>query len=430
MSKSIFFILIVLGICIGGCVSTTQQNNIPTFNATAVVTPFIPTPSQPVTLITSQEQVSFQKGLDLYQQEKYPAAIDAFNNSISANPENGEVYLARGKAYFNEGKKKWYEGKGYTEFNQAINDFDHALLNSSNKSEIYNLRGWSNFWIGYQNHIRYYSKGKHASPYYEIAARDFSLSLEETPGSVDALSGRALAYSYIGRGSSEIDYQYDSVKSDLARKDAKDALTQAPHNPWANYAMARVAEMNDKSPIEIIIKYLDEAIRNDPGEADFYRARGRVNYEGAKYDDALLDLNKAIELQPRFALAYNEIGVSWSRQSKWDESLVNYNKALMIDPDNSLYNNNFAMGKINVMNPVTRAGLEEALVSHDRAIELDPEFPSPHFERFFIMYNLNRPVEMQKEAQIYKSLTKTNEEIELARLLEDFASDPPYSNLR
>ena len=52
-----------------------------------------------------------------------------------------------------------------------------------------------------------------------------------------------------------------------------------------------------------------------------------------EYDQAIADFDKAIELKPDDALAYNNLGAAYEEKDQIDKALANYLKAIKLDSD-------------------------------------------------------------------------------------------------
>jgi tetratricopeptide (TPR) repeat protein len=52
----------------------------------------------------------------------------------------------------------------------------------------------------------------------------------------------------------------------------------------------------------------------------------------AQYDQAIADLDKAIEIDPRLAQAYNNRGWAYIKKWQYDQAIFDFNKTIEIDP--------------------------------------------------------------------------------------------------
>lgn len=50
---------------------------------------------------------------------------------------------------------------------------------------------------------------------------------------------------------------------------------------------------------------------------------------------------KAIELDPTYSAAWNDLGIAYEQQGKFDEARKAYEKALLIDPNNNFIRQNY-----------------------------------------------------------------------------------------
>jgi len=71
-----------------------------------------------------------------------------------------------------------------------------------------------------------------------------------------------------------------------------------------------------------------------------YNDRGNVLFNEGKYDEAIAEYNKAIELYPEYSSAWNNKGVALEKLGRNEEALECYNKALQLDPSYELAKSN------------------------------------------------------------------------------------------
>lgn len=70
----------------------------------------------------------------------------------------------------------------------------------------------------------------------------------------------------------------------------------------------------------------------DPMNPDAINNRGVEYYRQEKFDQALLDFNKAIEMKPKYVAALYNRGLVYYRKSKYDRAISDCSQALTIDP--------------------------------------------------------------------------------------------------
>ena len=81
----------------------------------------------------------------------------------------------------------------------------------------------------------------------------------------------------------------------------------------------------------------EEIKENDP---DTLLNQGIAFGEEGQWDQAIAYFNKAIEINPRYAKAYNIRGIAYYSKDQIDKAIADFNKAIEIDPkDSSPYNN-------------------------------------------------------------------------------------------
>lgn len=81
------------------------------------------------------------------------------------------------------------------------------------------------------------------------------------------------------------------------------------------------------------------AIARDPSARAYY-ARGVANCKLHRYPEALADLDRALELRPRYAAALTERGLTQLESGAIDQAIADYDRAIAIDPAYGLAHEN------------------------------------------------------------------------------------------
>ncbi|TRT78844.1 MAG: tetratricopeptide repeat protein [Microcystis aeruginosa Ma_AC_P_19900807_S299] len=159
------------------------------------------------------------------------------------------------------------------------------------------------------------------------------------------------------------------------------AISLVPNNP--NYYNEKWAVLSELKRYDEGLAAITQAIDLAP-RAAWYVNRGILYRRQQKYELALDDYNKAIELNPNHANAYNNRGNLYQDLQKYELALDDFNKAIEINP-------NFAILYYN------RGGLyynqqkyELALSDINKAIELNPNYAEAYYNRGLLYYDLQK----------------------------------------
>jgi tetratricopeptide (TPR) repeat protein len=110
--------------------------------------------------------------------------------------------------------------------------------------------------------------------------------------------------------------------------------------------------------------------------AEKYMQAGFINFQQQKYDEAIADYEKAIQLQPRAAAAYNMVGMAYRfKYNKLgvpefrEKEMAAFQKAVEIDPKNWV-------ALINLATDYYGEGQKaKAAPLFKKALELNPDHP-------------------------------------------------------
>jgi tetratricopeptide (TPR) repeat protein len=134
----------------------------------------------------------------------------------------------------------------------------------------------------------------------------------------------------------------------------------------------KLAELGDsyreKGEYQQAIVELSKAIELNPEYHGALAKRGESYRMIDEYDLAIADLNRAIELDPEYSWALASRGECYYQKDNYEQAIADFTRAVELDPD---YDWAFAhRGNTLRMN----SEYELAIKDFDRAIELDPEY--------------------------------------------------------
>lgn len=120
--------------------------------------------------------------------------------------------------------------------------------------------------------------------------------------------------------------------------------------------------------------YLKNLTREEMKAILFY-VRASAKSEMGRYQEAVADCDRAIELYPKSVGAYHARAIAKAEMGRHEEAFADYDKAIELDPKyaNAYYGRAIAKGKL--------GRLEEAVANYDKAIELDPNDHSAYAGR-------------------------------------------------
>ncbi|EPF16808.1 tetratricopeptide repeat-containing S1 family peptidase [Microcystis aeruginosa] len=137
---------------------------------------------------------------------------------------------------------------------------------------------------------------------------------------------------------------------------------------------------------------INQAINLAP-RAWLYLTRAMYYQSQKKYDLALDDHNKAIELNPNYAMAYSVRALHYSSQQKYDLALDDYNKAIEINP-------NYAEAYVNRgVLYFEQKKYELALSDYNKAIEINPNLAQAYLGRGGLYAILGQPEKVKIDLQ-------------------------------
>ncbi len=122
----------------------------------------------------------------------------------------------------------------------------------------------------------------------------------------------------------------------------------------------------DGGRYEEAIQEFNKAIEIDPNNPEIYFYRGNTYADKGDSDKAIDDFTKAIQLDPTNANAYYNRGISYSDKRDLDRAIADYSKTIELDPSYAFayYNRGLAYGN--------KGEPDKAIADCTRAIEINP----------------------------------------------------------
>jgi tetratricopeptide (TPR) repeat protein len=176
-----------------------------------------------------------------------------------------------------------------------------------------------------------------------------------------------------------------------------DVITQEPEVPMAYYNRG-IFFMKQKQDYEHALADYSKAIELKPDYAEAYNNRGVIYMNEKKYNEALDDYRKAFDLKARqkgkklfesldtdeinenYAHTYNFRGILYYKEHKYDEAIEDYTRAIELKPDfaNAYYNRGVTFYLQNKF--------EEAISDYSKAISLKADYGEAFFNRGLAEY--------------------------------------------
>ena len=128
----------------------------------------------------------------------------------------------------------------------------------------------------------------------------------------------------------------------------------------------------------------NRAIELDPEDGLTIADRGETYRLMERYEESLADFNCALELKPDYAWAISSRGQTYQSLKRYEEALVDFNRAIELDPE--LDWATVSRGK--TYRQMER--YEESLADFHRAVELDPKNDWYYYERGLVYTLLDR----------------------------------------
>ncbi len=303
-------------------------------------------------------EVYYGLGLAHTGLEKFDDAIAAYQRSIASAPDSAYTHAALGNAYANTHR--------YTE---ALKAYKIAIaLDSKDKmiqhqiGNVYSKRGEHTAAVRHQRQAIALDP-KFGAAHYQLgllyahekrwddAINAYRTAYQHDPTLVEALYNLAQAYRRIG----DTTAARELMERFQERKAVLDPLHQL------RGALQRTQDTTERAQILANI--------------------GRLYLKDENYEKAVSEYQKALGMNPKFAPAYNGIGIAYTMLGRYPKAIDAQQSALALQPD-------FVEAHAGLGLAYLRQNRTELALKHyQQAVALDPQFVEAHLKIAMILLN-------------------------------------------
>ncbi|MCC5636707.1 tetratricopeptide repeat protein [Nostoc sp. CHAB 5844] len=334
----------------------------------------------------------YNRGLGQSKLGQLEAAIASFNRALEINPENSLALVGNCQTLTNLDRLSeaiaacdsaikvnnywgdttpaiaWYT-KGLAQkkngqLDAAIASFDQAVAMNPKDADI---------WLEHGRSLAAIGKPEQAAVSYEFAVK-------LSPNYALALASQSASFNKLGKFKEAQTAAEQALQGDSRWGDASPALA------WQERGIALAGLGNYEEGLASI----ERAIALNPNYAEAWNNRAATQWYLGRYSDAIASSDRATQINQKYAQAWFNKGRILKTLERYPASLAAYNKALENVgkfADKSLLANIWANRSV-VLWHLSRN--HEALVSADRAININPNLPQGWYNRGIILFNLAR----------------------------------------
>lgn len=274
--------------------------------------------------------------------EDYVLSIQYFNQVIKIKPYMAEPYMYRAIAKTQLG-----------DYTGAEKDCNAAIDRNPFLPGVYYIRGFI---------LR-------STGHYKEAEKDFTRALEFSPENKTYLINRA-------------DVRERQQKYETAQEDILYLLRREPQAADLYFELGRI-QLSNADTLAATLSF-SQVIKYAPYESAGWSARALAYMLQDKQEEALADLDKAIELGSEWAGDYANRGVLHYKRHNYRNALADYDQAIRLAPNNlqCYYNRGTLRQELGDYN--------NALVDFERVLELDPTCMEGRYQHGIVSLELHQ----------------------------------------
>lgn len=122
-----------------------------------------------------------------------------------------------------------------------------------------------------------------------------------------------------------------------------------------------------------------DTIRKNPDSMLAHTNLGSIYGRQGKFDEAVSELNKALQINPEYSNAYNDLGMVFQKQGNIDKAISCYQRALLITPEDAPAHNN--LGNAFQL----KGDFKQAMHHYSEAIRIKPNYATAHYNLGYLL---------------------------------------------
>ncbi|MBI4834933.1 MAG: tetratricopeptide repeat protein [Planctomycetes bacterium] len=185
----------------------------------------------------------------------------------------------------------------------------------------------------------------------------------------------------------------------------KNAVTKSKYNKQATYWFWQGRALSEERKNEEAIEAYEKAIEIEPEYAEAYNDIGLIHEGNGNYKKAVLSYKTAIRINPDYADAYNNLGLVYGKMGDYEREKEAYMETLRIVPDSAVVNYNIAFTYRKMKD------FKSSLKHYEKAVELDPNYADAYNSMGFTYALLD---ESEKAIGCYKKALTINPDFAVA----------------
>lgn len=156
-----------------------------------------------------------------------------------------------------------------------------------------------------------------------------------------------------------------------------------------------IAPLDDRSRFTLAMAYvtlnhrdwarpeLQKLASSDPANALYPYWQSRLDYDAMDYPSAIRHAQRALELDPNYMKAYDNLALCYEATGQYDEAIAEYRRAIQLNEEKPPSSAWPPLNLAALLIRLGRLGEAEGLVNE--AVRCDPRLPQAHYQRGFLL---------------------------------------------